>query len=80
MVTAAVVFAAYLLITQLAQIGFGTIAHELRQADVAWIVVGVILAQLTFVSAAISFRGAVATPLAAAAVRRARSRRSSSST
>jgi glycosyltransferase 2 family protein len=63
-VTAAVVFAAYLLISQLAQIGFGTIAHELRQADVAWIVVGVILAQLTFVSAAISFRGAVATPLA----------------
>jgi glycosyltransferase 2 family protein len=63
-VTAAVVLAAYLLITQLAKIGFGTIAHELDQADVAWIVVGVILAQLTFVSAAISLRGAVATPLA----------------
>jgi glycosyltransferase 2 family protein len=63
-VTAAVAFAAYLLITQLAKIGFGTIAHELRQADVAWIVVGVILAQLTFVTAAVSFRGAVATPLA----------------
>jgi uncharacterized membrane protein YbhN (UPF0104 family) len=63
-VTAVVVFAAYLVITQLAQIGFGTIAHELRRADVAWVVVGLILAQLTFVSAAISFRGAVATPLA----------------
>ena len=62
-VTAAVVFAAYLLITQLAKIGFGTIAHQLRQAEIAWIVVGVIVAQLTFVSAAISFRGAVATPL-----------------
>jgi glycosyltransferase 2 family protein len=62
-VTAALVFAAYLLITQLAEIGFGTIADELRKADVAWIVVGVILAQLTFVTAGISLRGAVATPL-----------------
>jgi uncharacterized protein (TIRG00374 family) len=62
-VTAAVVFAAYLIITQLANIGFGTIADELRQADVAWIVVGLILAQLTFGTAGISLRGAVATPL-----------------
>ena len=62
-VTAAVVFGAYLLITQLAKIGFGTIAHQLRQAEIAWIVVGLLVAQVTFVSAAISFRGAVATPL-----------------
>ena len=63
-VTAMVAVAAYLLITQLAKIGFGTIAHELRQADVAWIAVGLILAQVTFVSGGISFRGAVVTPLA----------------
>ena len=62
-VTAAVVFGAYLLITQLAKIGFGTIAHQLGQAEIAWIVVGLIVAQVTFVSAAISFRGAVAPPL-----------------
>jgi uncharacterized membrane protein YbhN (UPF0104 family)/tRNA A-37 threonylcarbamoyl transferase component Bud32 len=63
-VTAALVFATYLLITELAQIGFGTIAHELGQADVAWIVVGLILAQASFITAGISVRGAVATPLA----------------
>jgi uncharacterized membrane protein YbhN (UPF0104 family)/tRNA A-37 threonylcarbamoyl transferase component Bud32 len=62
--TAGIALGAYLIITQLAKIGFGTIAHELGQAEVAWIVVGVILAQLTFVSSAISLRGAVATPLA----------------
>jgi glycosyltransferase 2 family protein len=62
-VTAMVAVAAYLLITQLAQIGFGTIGHELRTADIAWIVVGVVLAQLTFVAGGVSFRGAVPTPL-----------------
>jgi uncharacterized membrane protein YbhN (UPF0104 family)/tRNA A-37 threonylcarbamoyl transferase component Bud32 len=64
LVTAMIAVAAYLLISQLAKIGFGTIGHELRQAEIAWIVLGLILAQLTFVSAGISFRGAVATPLA----------------
>ena len=34
---------------QLADIGFGTIADELRSADLAWVVVALILAQLTFV-------------------------------
>jgi uncharacterized membrane protein YbhN (UPF0104 family)/tRNA A-37 threonylcarbamoyl transferase component Bud32 len=63
-VTAMVAVAAYLLITQLAKIGFGTIGHELRQADIAWIVLGLILAQLTFVTAGISVRGAVPAPLA----------------
>ena len=48
-VTAMIAIAAYLVITQLAKIGFGTIADELRHAEVAWIVVGRILAQLTFI-------------------------------
>jgi uncharacterized membrane protein YbhN (UPF0104 family)/tRNA A-37 threonylcarbamoyl transferase component Bud32 len=61
--TAALVFAAYLLISKLAAIGFGTIAHELRDADLAWVVVAVILAQATFVGSGISVRGAVMTPL-----------------
>jgi uncharacterized membrane protein YbhN (UPF0104 family)/tRNA A-37 threonylcarbamoyl transferase component Bud32 len=55
--------AAYLLISQLARIGFSTIGHELRRAEVAWIVVGLILAQLTFVAGGVSVRGAVPTPL-----------------
>jgi uncharacterized membrane protein YbhN (UPF0104 family) len=62
-VTAMVGLAAYLLITQLARIGFGTIGHELRHAEIAWIVVGVVLAQLTFIAGGVSFRGAVPTPL-----------------
>ena len=55
--------AAYLLITQLAEIGFDTIADELREADVPWVVSRLVLAQLTFVAQAISLQGAVATPL-----------------
>jgi len=61
--TALVAFAAYLLITQLAEVGFGTIADELRRAELAWVLLGVILAQLAFVPGGISLRGAVATPL-----------------
>jgi len=61
---AALIFAAYLLISQLAEIGLGTITHELGQADAAWIVVGLILAQCSFIGSGISVRGAVATPLA----------------
>ncbi len=61
--TVAVGFAAYLLITQLAEVGFGTIANALREASVPWVVVGLLLAQLTFVTSAISLRGAVLTPL-----------------
>jgi glycosyltransferase 2 family protein len=63
-VTAMVAIAAYLVITQLAEIGFDTIADELQDAEVAWIVVGLILAQLTFVAGGVSLRGAVLTPLA----------------
>ena len=62
--TAMVAVAAYLLITQLAKIGFGTIGHELRTAEIAWVAVGVVLAQLTFIAGGVSFRGAVPTPLA----------------
>jgi len=63
LVTAMIAIAVYLLITQLAEIGFGTIADELRNADVAWIVLGLVLAQCTFVGQGISLRGAVLTPL-----------------
>jgi uncharacterized protein (TIRG00374 family) len=61
--TALVAFAAYFLITKLAKIGFGTIGHELRKSDVAWVAVGLLLAQLSYVPQAISLRGAVMTPL-----------------
>jgi uncharacterized membrane protein YbhN (UPF0104 family) len=61
--TAALIFAAYLLITQLAEIGFHTIADELADATVAWLVVALILAQSTFIASGVSVRGAVATPL-----------------
>jgi uncharacterized membrane protein YbhN (UPF0104 family)/tRNA A-37 threonylcarbamoyl transferase component Bud32 len=62
-VTAMIGIAVYLLITQLGEIGFGTIAAELRDADVAWIVLGLVLAQCTFVPQGISLRGSVLTPL-----------------
>jgi glycosyltransferase 2 family protein len=61
---ALLVFAAYLLISQLAKIGFGTIADELREAEIAWVVVGLILAQGSLVASGVSVRGAVASPLA----------------
>ena len=59
-----VIFAAYLLVSQLAQIGFGTIADELGNAELAWVIVALVLAQCTFIGSGISVRGAVATPLA----------------
>ena len=61
--TVAVGFAAYLLITQLTEVGFGTIADALREASVPWVVLELLLAQLTFVTSAISLRGAVLTRL-----------------
>jgi glycosyltransferase 2 family protein len=63
LLTAALVFAAYLLITQLAEIGFGTIAHEVGKAEVAWVIVALLLAQSTFIASGISVRGAVLRPL-----------------
>lgn len=64
LVTAAVAVAAYLLIAQLAEIGFATVADELRRADVPWVVTGLILAQLSFIGGGLSVRGSVATPVA----------------
>ncbi len=63
LVTAAVGFSAYLLISQLAGIGFATIAADLRRAEPAWIAIGFVLAQLTYLPEAVSLRGAVPTPL-----------------
>ena len=60
---AAVIFAAYLLVSQLAEIGFDTIADELGTSDLPWVIVALILAQCTFVPSGISARGGVATPL-----------------
>jgi glycosyltransferase 2 family protein len=59
----ALVVAAYVLITRLAEIGFDTIARELGDAEVAWVVVALILAQCSFVGSGISVRGAVPDPL-----------------
>jgi uncharacterized protein (TIRG00374 family) len=61
--TAALAVAAYLVITQLAQIGFHQIGRELRSADVAWLVLALVVAQLPYLGGAISLRGSVLTPL-----------------
>ena len=61
---AALILAAYILITRLAEIGFDTIARELGEAEVAWVVVALIIAQSSFVWSGISVRGAVLVPLA----------------
>ena len=61
--TALIALAAYLLITKLAKIGFGTIYRELKGSDLVWVAVALILAQLTYISQAFSLRGAVETPL-----------------
>jgi uncharacterized membrane protein YbhN (UPF0104 family)/tRNA A-37 threonylcarbamoyl transferase component Bud32 len=60
---AALILAAYLLIAQLADIGLGTIADELAEADLLWVIVALVIAQSTFVPSGISVRGGVATPL-----------------
>jgi glycosyltransferase 2 family protein len=62
-VMAALTLAAYLLISQLANIGFGTIAHEVSQATPAWAVFALILAQATLIGSGVSMRGGVLTPL-----------------
>jgi uncharacterized membrane protein YbhN (UPF0104 family)/tRNA A-37 threonylcarbamoyl transferase component Bud32 len=61
--TAAVAFAAYLLISQLSEVGFDTIGDALRNAEPAWLVAGLLIAQIALVPEAISLRGAVVTPL-----------------
>jgi uncharacterized membrane protein YbhN (UPF0104 family)/tRNA A-37 threonylcarbamoyl transferase component Bud32 len=60
---AVLIFAAYLLISQLAEIGFGTIARELGHAEPIWVVVALLLAQTALIGSGISVRGAVAIPL-----------------
>jgi uncharacterized membrane protein YbhN (UPF0104 family)/tRNA A-37 threonylcarbamoyl transferase component Bud32 len=52
--TAGVAFAAYLIISQLADIGFSTIAHQLREMKIAWFVFALILAQASFIASGIS--------------------------
>ena len=61
---AALVFAAYVLISQLADIGFETIWNELGEAELAWVLLALILAQTALVWSGISVRGAVPAPLA----------------
>jgi uncharacterized membrane protein YbhN (UPF0104 family)/tRNA A-37 threonylcarbamoyl transferase component Bud32 len=61
---AALIVAAYLVITQLAEIGFGTIFSELEDAEPVWVVIALILAQCALVGSGISVRGAVPAPLA----------------
>ncbi|HEU0286918.1 MAG TPA: lysylphosphatidylglycerol synthase transmembrane domain-containing protein [Nocardioidaceae bacterium] len=61
--TAAVGVAAYLLISQLAEVGFETIWDALRNAEPVWLVTGLLLAQIGLIPEAISLRGAVVTPL-----------------
>jgi uncharacterized membrane protein YbhN (UPF0104 family) len=57
------VVAAYLLISQLAQIGIRAIADELRDAEPVWVVVALLLAQSALIGSGISVRGAVPVPL-----------------
>ena len=59
---AVLVVAAYLLISQLAEIGFGTIAGVLDDAELAWVLVALLLAQRVRRLRRLA-RGAVATPL-----------------
>jgi glycosyltransferase 2 family protein len=63
LVTVMLGLAAYLLITQLAEIGFGTIVDTLREASVPWVILALLLPQLALVTSGLSLRGAVATPL-----------------
>ncbi|WP_167880473.1 lysylphosphatidylglycerol synthase domain-containing protein [Nocardioides guangzhouensis] len=63
LLTAAIAVSAYLLIAQLADIGFTTIGDYVRTAQPVWLLTGLVLATLGFVPQAISLRGAVATPL-----------------
>jgi uncharacterized membrane protein YbhN (UPF0104 family)/tRNA A-37 threonylcarbamoyl transferase component Bud32 len=60
---AALIVAAYLVITQLARIGFGTIVGELQDAEPVWVVIALVLAQTAFVGSGVSVRGAVPAPL-----------------
>jgi len=56
-------FAAYTLITQLAEIGFGTIADQMGSADWSWLLLAFVFAQLTNVGEYISLTGIVGRPM-----------------
>jgi glycosyltransferase 2 family protein len=58
-----VIFAAYGLIGKIAEVGPGTLLHQLSGADLAWAAVALVLAQLTMIGGGISVRGSVPTPL-----------------
>jgi uncharacterized membrane protein YbhN (UPF0104 family)/tRNA A-37 threonylcarbamoyl transferase component Bud32 len=57
------IFAAYSLISRIAEIGPATLVDQLRGADLAWAAVALVLAQLTMIGGGISVRGSVPTPL-----------------
>jgi uncharacterized membrane protein YbhN (UPF0104 family)/tRNA A-37 threonylcarbamoyl transferase component Bud32 len=63
LITAVLIVAAYLLISKLAEIGFATIYRELKDADLAWVLVALLLAQASFIGTGVSVRGSTATPL-----------------
>jgi uncharacterized membrane protein YbhN (UPF0104 family)/tRNA A-37 threonylcarbamoyl transferase component Bud32 len=63
LLTASLVVAAYLLISKLADIGFGTIADQVSKASPAWAILALILAQCALVGSGVSMRGGVMTPL-----------------
>jgi tRNA A-37 threonylcarbamoyl transferase component Bud32 len=56
LITAAVLFSGYVLIAQLADIGFATVADNLRHAQLAWVVVALVITTLGLVPEAISLR------------------------
>ena len=56
-------FAAWLIISQLADIGLSTIIDELQQASWEWLLVVLILGQLPLASQALSLTGAVPSPI-----------------
>ena len=59
----ALAFAAWLIISQLADIGLSTIIDELKQASWEWLLVVLILGQLPLASQALSLTGAVPSPI-----------------
>ena len=63
LMTAALAFAAYLLISQLADIGFRTMIAQLGEAEPVWLIVALVLSQTTFIANGISVRGGLAEPL-----------------
>jgi glycosyltransferase 2 family protein len=63
LLTVAVAFSVYLLIGQLADVGFRTIADTLKHAQPAWLLVALVVMTFALVPEAIALRGTVATPL-----------------